>query len=144
MCCYFLGCKCKQWWKSCLQFSIPTGSGAGGDRGVSHRLKSMWNTFSVCLSRSTESATEAISLALHSVPHALKGRNSHTSFMNVDWKGEHYNIHFDTMAVISDQSFEMSKTRNHKRIWVIRFQIFIKARLIIDGVTPGESQVRER
>ena len=25
--------------KSCLQFSIPTGSGAGGKGGVSHRLK---------------------------------------------------------------------------------------------------------
>ena len=24
--------------KSCLQFSIPTGSGAGGEGGVSHRL----------------------------------------------------------------------------------------------------------
>ena len=26
--------------KSCLQFSIPTGSGAGGEGGVSHSLKS--------------------------------------------------------------------------------------------------------
>ena len=25
--------------KSCLQFSIPTGSGVGGEGGVSHRLK---------------------------------------------------------------------------------------------------------
>ena len=25
--------------KSCLQFSIPTGSGAGGEGGVSHRLE---------------------------------------------------------------------------------------------------------
>ena len=25
--------------KSCLQFSIPTGSGEGGEGGVSHRLK---------------------------------------------------------------------------------------------------------
>ena len=25
--------------KSCLQFSIPTESGAGGEGGVSHRLK---------------------------------------------------------------------------------------------------------
>ena len=25
--------------KSCLQFSIPTGSGAGGEGGVSHSLK---------------------------------------------------------------------------------------------------------
>ena len=25
--------------KSCFQFSIPTGSGAGGEGGVSHRLK---------------------------------------------------------------------------------------------------------
>ena len=32
----------------------------------------MWNTFSVCLSCSAESATEAISLALHSVSHRLK------------------------------------------------------------------------
>ena len=31
----------------------------------------MWNTVSVCLSRSAECATEAISLALHSVSHAL-------------------------------------------------------------------------
>ena len=30
--------------KSCLQFSIPTGSGAGGDGGVSHSLKVRWNT----------------------------------------------------------------------------------------------------
>ena len=27
--------------KSCLQFSIPTGSGAGGEGGVSYSLKSM-------------------------------------------------------------------------------------------------------
>ena len=27
--------------KSCLQFSIPTGSGAGGEGGVSHPLKAM-------------------------------------------------------------------------------------------------------
>ena len=27
--------------KSCLQFLIPTGSGAGGERDVSHRLKVM-------------------------------------------------------------------------------------------------------
>ena len=32
----------------------------------------MWNTCSVCLSHSVESATEAISLALDSVSHALK------------------------------------------------------------------------
>ena len=31
-------------------------------------LKSMWTTFSVRLSRSAESATEAISLALHWLP----------------------------------------------------------------------------
>ena len=30
--------------KSCLQFSIPTGSGAGGEGGVSHSLKAMWHT----------------------------------------------------------------------------------------------------
>ena len=30
--------------KSCFQFSIPTGSGAGGERGVSLSLKAMWNT----------------------------------------------------------------------------------------------------
>ena len=30
--------------KSCLQFSIPTGSGAGGEVGVSHRLKRRLNT----------------------------------------------------------------------------------------------------
>ena len=35
-------------------------------------LKSTLNTFSVRLSRSAESATEAISLALHSVSHGLK------------------------------------------------------------------------
>ena len=32
--------------KSCLQFSIPTGSGAGGEGGVSHSLK--------CIKSSTE------------------------------------------------------------------------------------------
>ena len=31
------------------------------------------NTFSVCLFRPAESATEDISLALHSILHALKG-----------------------------------------------------------------------
>ena len=30
--------------KSCLQFSIPTESGAGGEGGVSHALKKMPNT----------------------------------------------------------------------------------------------------
>ena len=30
--------------KSCVQFSIPTGSGAGGEGGVSHRLKGRLNT----------------------------------------------------------------------------------------------------
>ena len=28
--------------QSCLQFSIPTGSGAGGEGGVSHSLKDLW------------------------------------------------------------------------------------------------------
>ena len=32
----------------------------------------MWNTFSVCLSRSAENATKVISLALHSISHFLK------------------------------------------------------------------------
>ena len=40
-------------------------------------LKTMWNTFSASLSRSAESATEAIFLALHSVLHALKSTVSH-------------------------------------------------------------------
>ena len=35
-------------------------------------LKTMWNTFSVCLSHSAENATEALSLVLHSVSHRLK------------------------------------------------------------------------
>ena len=68
MYCYVSGLKCKQLWKSCLQFLIPTWSGLG--RGG----QSMWNTFSVRLSRSAESGTEAIFLALHSVLHALKTR----------------------------------------------------------------------
>ena len=29
--------------KSCLQFSIPTGSGVGGEGGVSHRLNVILN-----------------------------------------------------------------------------------------------------
>ena len=37
-------------------------------------LKAMWNTFSACLACSAEGATEAISLALHSVSHRLKAR----------------------------------------------------------------------
>ena len=40
--------------------------------GIEPTLKAMWNTFSACLSRSAENATEAISLALHSVSHRLK------------------------------------------------------------------------
>ena len=40
---------------------------------VSHALKLMWDTFSVCLALSAEKAIEAISLALHSVLHRLKG-----------------------------------------------------------------------
>ena len=35
-------------------------------------IKSMWNTFSVCLFRSAESGTEAISLALHSTRISIK------------------------------------------------------------------------
>ena len=47
-------------------------------------LKSMWNTFSVRLSRSTESTTDTISLALHSVSHALNRiRYSKASYVNV-------------------------------------------------------------
>ena len=46
--------------KSCLQFLIPTAV-----------FKNIWSTFSVRLSRAAESTTEAISLALHSVLHAL-------------------------------------------------------------------------
>ena len=42
MCCYFLGRQCCE--KRYLQFSIPTGSGEGGERGVSHRLKVMCHT----------------------------------------------------------------------------------------------------
>ena len=34
-------------------------------------LKAMWNTLSVCLSCSAESATKALSLALHSVPRVF-------------------------------------------------------------------------
>ena len=50
--------------KSCLQFSIPTGAGAGGEGGVSHSLKAMCHTFFACLSRAAGSAIEA--LAFHS------------------------------------------------------------------------------
>ena len=57
--------------KSCLQFSMPTGSGAGGGGGVSHSLKAMWNTFSACLTCSAEGAIKAISLAFHRVSHRL-------------------------------------------------------------------------
>ena len=42
-------------------------------------IESMWNTFSVRLSRSGEGATEAITLALHSVPHALNFMTVSTS-----------------------------------------------------------------
>ena len=35
-------------------------------------IKRMWNTFWVCLNRSAESATGAISVALHSVSQVLK------------------------------------------------------------------------
>ena len=52
--------------KSCLQFLIPTGSGAGGEGGVPHSLKAMCYTFLACLSRAAGSAIEAIFLALHS------------------------------------------------------------------------------
>ena len=37
----------------------------------------MWNTFSVRLCRSAESASEAIFLALHSVSHSLKNQTTH-------------------------------------------------------------------
>ena len=50
-------------------------------------FKTIWNTFSGCLSRSVESATEVISLALDSVSHALKGvesdYNDRSLFINV-------------------------------------------------------------
>ena len=51
---------------------------------VSRFLKAMWNTFSACLSRSAENATEAISLALHSVSHRLK---SMWNTMECKWDG---------------------------------------------------------
>ena len=40
-CCYFFIVNASSGKKSCLQFSIPTESGAGGEGGVSHRLKAM-------------------------------------------------------------------------------------------------------
>ena len=39
MCCYFWVINASSGEKSCLQFSIPTGSRVGGEGGVSHRLK---------------------------------------------------------------------------------------------------------
>ena len=48
----------------------------------------LWNTFSVCLSRSAESAAEATSLALHSVSHALKGR------LNTDTSPQNFSTTF--------------------------------------------------
>ena len=39
MCCYFLVRNASSGEKSCLQFSVPTGSGVGGEGGFSHRLK---------------------------------------------------------------------------------------------------------
>ena len=60
--------KCKQLWKKVFPVFDTHCS-------ISHVMKSMWNTLSVCLSRSTKSATKAISLALHSVSYALKHIN---------------------------------------------------------------------
>ena len=66
--------------KSCLQFATPTGSGAGGEGGVSHSLKAMCHMFLACLSRAAGSAIEAIFFALHSVSHRLKAMY-HTDFV---------------------------------------------------------------
>ena len=41
--------------KSCLQFSIPTGSGVGGEGGVSHSLQ-IWQDFGVVGTPATDSA----------------------------------------------------------------------------------------
>ena len=53
-------------------------------------IQSMWNTFSVYLTRPAQSATEAISFALHSVSHALKtGRHRDNIFcltINITYK----------------------------------------------------------
>ena len=47
-------------------------------------IKTVWNIFSVCLSRSAESATETISLALHSVSHALKPNNFYINIYKIN------------------------------------------------------------
>ena len=38
-------------------------------------LETMWNTVSVCLSRSAENITKAIFIALHKVSHSLESIN---------------------------------------------------------------------
>ena len=38
MCCYFLGCKCKQWWEKLFTVFDTDWVRAGGEGGVSHSL----------------------------------------------------------------------------------------------------------
>ena len=61
--------------KSCLQFSIPTGFGVGGEGGVSHRLKARWNTFGMSLLLRRERHRSYLSCTLlhwEGVSHCLK------------------------------------------------------------------------
>ena len=73
-------------------------------------LKRTCNTFSVHLSRSAESATEAISLALHSVSHTLKGyflgRNTKT-WLHRAYFGE-WEILVFFLAYLSSNAFDVS------------------------------------
>ena len=57
---------------------------------LSLSVKTIWNTFSMCLSCSAESASEAISLALHSVSHALKDILS--APLHVKLRNFHHNL----------------------------------------------------
>ena len=59
----------------------------------------MWNTFSVRLSRSAESATEAMSLTLHNVSHALK-----PIIKNLNLLGE---IFFDLITFCQDERIDL-------------------------------------
>ena len=65
--------------KSCLQFSIPTGSGAGGEGGVSHSLKS------ACLSRRHRSLSPlgiSLNYAAFRFPALVHAEDSRITYRN--------------------------------------------------------------
>ena len=114
--------------KSCLQFSIPTGSGLGAEGGVSHRLKAMWTTMECKRDSFNGSLGGASETHWECVSHCIKGR------LNTDTSPQNFWIPFLDTDLTG--KFKKSAVANAIAIpWPLCFSCFVPLRRFRENLT---------